>query len=792
MNAPAAPVVKDLVLIGGGHTHVAVLKRFGMRPVPGVRITVIARDVHTPYSGMLPGFVAGHYTFDEVHIDLARLARFAGARLYHQPAVGLDLDRREVHCEERPPVPYDVLSINVGSTPAFHGVPGAADAVIPVKPISRFVERWKRLRARVLSADAPVRIGVVGAGAGGVELLLAVQYALRRALGADRRALFPEMHLFGADGTILPTRGRGVRRRLERVLRARGVRLHLGRPVTAVREGAVVLGEGAAARDGAVVPGEGAAAREGAVVPGEGAAARDGAVVRDEGAAVALDEILWVTQAGAPPWPRAAGLAVDGAGFIEVDDTLRSTSHADVFAAGDVAAVAGHPREKAGVFAVRQGPPLARNLRRVLLGRPPRPFRPQRRFLILVSTGDRYAVGGRGRWSSEGALVWRWKDRIDRRFMAKYADLPEMPAAAGPAVAAGLAAPDDLKAISTAAMRCGGCGSKVGATPLDRVLARLAPVRRDDVLVGLDAPDDAAVVRVPPGKALVRTVDAFRAIVDDPFVFGQITANHCLGDIFAMGAEAQTALAVATVPFGLDRKVEDTLVQLLAGAVGVLNEAGAALVGGHTSEGAELALGLSLTGLVDADAVLRKGGLRPGDRLVLTKGLGTGTLFAAEMRMKAKGRWIDGAISAMRQSSRLAAAALRRHGATACTDVTGFGLLGHLVEMTRASGVDARLDLASIPALDGALETARAGLLSSLHPHNVRLRRAVDDPGAHAGDPRYRLLYDPQTAGGLLAGVPADRAEACVAELIVQGYPQAAVVGAVEPRADHGPPVRLT
>ena len=347
---------------------------------------------------MLPGFVAGHYTFDEVHIDLARLARFAGARLYHQPAVGLDLDRREVRCEERPPVPYDVLSINVGSTPAFHGVPGAAEVVVPVKPISRFVERWRRLRARVLSAEAPVRIGVVGAGAGGVEL--PARGAVRPAAGVGRgpARTVPRDAPVRADETILPTRGRGLRRRLERVLRARGVRLHLGRPVTAVRDGGVVLGDGAAARDGAAAL-------------GDGAAARDGAAVLGGGAAVPLDEILWVTQAGAPPWPRAAGLAVDGGGFIKVDDTLRSTSHPDVFAAGDVAAVVGHPREKAGVFAVRQGPPLARNLRRVLLGRPPRPFRPQRRFLILVSTGDRYAVGGRGRWSCEGALVWRWKDR---------------------------------------------------------------------------------------------------------------------------------------------------------------------------------------------------------------------------------------------------------------------------------------------------------------------------------------------------------------------------------------------
>ena len=749
MKESSVPVVKDLVLIGGGHTHVAVLKRFGMHPVAGVRLTLITRDVHTPYSGMLPGLVAGHYDFDDAHIDLAPLSRFAGARLYHQAVVGLDLDRRQVICDGRPPVPYDLLSINIGSTPSLRTVPGAAGVVVPVKPIGSFVARWERFRARVAAARGGVRVGVVGVGAGGVELTLAVQFALHGMLEEiGRSAETLEFHLFGAGATILPTHNRGMRRRLERVLRERGVRVHLGQAVTAVSEGQITCADGTT---------------------------------------VALDEILWVTQASAAPWLREAGLDVDEGGFVRVDDTLRSISHAGVFAAGDVAAVVNHPREKAGVFAVRQGPPLAANLRRVLLGRPPRLFRPQRRFLTLVSTGGRHAVGSRGPWSFEGAVVWRWKDWIDRRFMAKYRDLPAMAAGSPPAVDPGLASSEVLREISTAAMRCGGCGSKVGATPLDRVLEQLQPVQRDDVLVGLDAPDDAAVVTVPPGKALVRTVDAFRAIVNDPFVFGQITANHCLGDIFAMGADAQTALAIATVPFGLDTKVEDTLVQLLSGAVTVLNDAGAALVGGHTSEGAELALGLSLTGLVDPAAVLRKTGLRPGDRLVLTKGVGTGTLFAAEMRMRAKGRWIVGAIASMRQSSRAAAAVLRGHGATACTDVTGFGLLGHLVEMTKASGVDVRLALASVPVLDGALETSAEGLLSSLHPHNVRLRRAVADVERAALGPRYPLLYDPQTAGGLLAGVPGDRADACVDDLRAQGYAQAAVIGTVEPRGDDAP-----
>ena len=200
MTDSPIPVVKDLVLVGGGHAHIAVLKRFGMRPISGLRVTLLTRDVHTPYSGMLPGLVAGHYGFDDVHIDLTRLCRFAGARFYHQPVVGLDLTRNQVICDDRPPVPYDLLSINIGSTPSFRDVPGAAQAVVPVKPISAFIERWARLRARIAAASGPVRVGVVGAGAGGVELLLAAQFALREMLFAlGRPDHLPEFHLFGAS-----------------------------------------------------------------------------------------------------------------------------------------------------------------------------------------------------------------------------------------------------------------------------------------------------------------------------------------------------------------------------------------------------------------------------------------------------------------------------------------------------------------------------------------------------------------------------------------------------------------
>ena len=306
-------------------------------------------------------------------------------------------------------------------------------------------------------------------------------------------------------------------------------------------------------------------------------------------------------------------------------------------------------------------------------------------------------------------------------------------------------------------MRCAGCGSKVGATLLDRVLSRLTPFRSDDVLTGLDAPDDASVERIPPGLVAVRTVDAFRALVDDPYLFGQITANHCLGDIYAMGAEPRTALAIVTVPLGPEDKMEALLRDLLGGMVKALNEAETALVGGHTTEGDDVALGLALSGVVDPAHVLRKSGMQPGNRLILTAPLGTGTLFAAHMRLKARGRWIDGAVRSMLQSSRPAAECLRAHGATACTDVTGFGLLGHLVEMARASNVDVRLSLPAVPLLAGARETIAQGLLSSLHPHNARLGSAVVN--ADCRRRRGDLPYPVRPADGRRpAGEPAGRA----------------------------------
>ena len=765
MQTSDQPILRDIVLIGGGHSHVGVLKSFGMKPIPGVRLTLICTDMHTPYSGMLPGYVAGHYDYDAVHIDLSRLAAFAGARLYRDEVVGIDRTNQKVICKSRPAVPYDQLSINIGSTPQLQGVPGAAEHVVAVKPIRNFNDRWLQLLERVKTHAGKTTIAVVGAGAGGVELLLAMQFRLRNELtqlGRNPDEL--TFHLLTSSDTILPTHNAGVRSRFDAVLAQRGVQVHCRAEVTQVdRKG------------------------------------NAGVLTTATGLEVQADEIMWVTRAGGAPWLKQTGLQLDAKGFIEVNDTLQTITDPLIFAAGDIASMVNFKLEKAGVFAVRQGKPLTDNLRRAVGGEALEAYRPQTTWLALISTGDKYAVASRGWLGFAGAWVWQWKDWIDQRFMRKFSEFPEMSAknassSSNNALSAvKLNSEESLQAISAIAMRCGGCGAKVGSSILQRALSNLHPVQRDDVLIGLKDPDDAAVVRVPPGMAMVHSVDFFRAFIDDPYIFGKVAANHALGDIWAMGAVAQTATAVCTVPPGMDAKVEDVLFQMMTGALEVLNDANCALVGGHTGEGKELALGFAVNGLIEdkPELILRKSGMQPGDVLILTKPIGTGTLFAAHARLAAKGRWIDAALQSMVISNRIGAQVLREYGSTACTDLTGFGLLGHLVEMTRPSGVDAEIQLSALPLLDGAQACVEAGITSSLQSANVRLRRALRNQEEFVKHPRYPLIFDPQTAGGLLASVPADRVDACIAALKAQGYPDTCKIGRILPQGDALEPITL-
>jgi len=372
--------------------------------------------------------------------------------------------------------------------------------------------------------------------------------------------------------------------------------------------------------------------------------------------------------------------------------------------------------------------------------------------------------------------------------MAGYTTaLPEMEAETEePSEIAKAAGKDALAVLAHASMRCGGCGAKVGATVLSNVMRKLkaqalVDAKDNGVLIGLDSPDDCAVVAADENRrATVHTVDFFRSFIRDPYLFGKIAANHALSDCHAMCAEAKTALAIAVVPFGVESKVEDTLYQMMSGAVEILKESNCSLVGGHTCEGSELALGFVVNGLVAPEQALRKGGMKAGDAVIITKGVGTGTVLAADMRGKVKGAWLPDTLRSMCQSNKEGAHILQRNGATSCTDVTGFGLLGHLVEMAQAAQARVKISLGDISTLDGAEECVKAGIFSSLQPANIRLKRAVENEEEALKHSKYPLLFDPQTAGGLLATVPAAEAEKCIVALQVAGYHKARVIGSVD------------
>jgi len=367
--------MRDLVLIGGGHAHVHVLKAFGERPPADARLTLVGRDPKTPYSGMIPGFVAGHYSFDDCHIDLVQLCARSGVRFVQAEATGIDRANRRVLLKDQPALAYDILSVDVGSAPAIGGIPGADQWAIPVKPIAELGRRWLAFCERMAAWLGPLNVLVIGGGAGGVELALAIDHRLR----AIAPAAEVQVTLATKD-EILAGQAEAARRRLREILRRRGIRLLEHAAAQRIERGAVELA----------------------------------------GGWHQADAVFVVTEASAAPWFADTGLPLDERGFLAVDDTLRSTGDERIFAAGDCATVLKHRRPKAGVFAVRQGPPLADNLRRALAGEALQPFVPQERHLAIIGTGDGHAVATRGAWAIEGRWVWWWKDLVDRRWMRLY------------------------------------------------------------------------------------------------------------------------------------------------------------------------------------------------------------------------------------------------------------------------------------------------------------------------------------------------------------------------------------
>jgi selenide,water dikinase len=719
---PTLPLSRDLVLIGGGHTHALFLRMWGMTPLPGVRVTLISPEPVAAYSGMLPGHIAGHYPLEALEIDLVRLTRFAGARFVVGAVSGIDRAERRVQVRGHPDIFYDMVSLDIGIHTGMPDLPGFARHATAAKPLDSFAAAWSAWCNGLQQNGAPAEICVLGAGLAGVELALAMTHRIT-GLGA-----VPTVAMLDT-GEALSGVASGTRQRLLGALQNAGIALHS--TVTPVEVTAL-------------------------------------AVRLADGRSIPSRFTLGVAGARAHGWLDGLGLETHD-GYIVVDPQLRSVTDQRIMACGDCAHLGFAPRPKAGVFAVRAAPVLFHNVRAAFSGGRMRPFRPQKDYLKLVSLGGKTALADRSGLTCSSPWLWRWKDRIDRRFMERFTDLPRMASPKLPTPRA-----EGVSEVLGDKPLCGGCGAKVAGSALKTALARLPAPARNDVLT---VPGDDAAILSIGGQRQVMTTDHLRAFTEDPAMLARICAVHALGDIWAMGAQPQAALASITLPRMREEMQAATLREILDVASEVFRAEGADLVGGHTSIGAELTIGFTLTGLA-AETPVTLAGAQAGDALLLTKPIGSGTLLAGEMQGKARGKDVMAALRSMARPQGAAAGILA--GAHAMTDVTGFGLAGHLMGICDASGTGALLSMADIPVYSGAVDLAADGVRSTIWAAN----RAVAARMVLPDTPRAALLFDPQTAGGLLAAVAPDQAERLMDELRQTGL-AAARIGEIT----EGPPV---
>lgn len=643
---------RQIVLLGAGTAHLPILKKWSMDPIPETELILVNETSCVLYSGMVPGMIAGMYQEDELKIDLVRFCARYGIEFIKAEVEKIDTESKTIHLKDRSPLSFGLLSINLGSQPQKAFETGIK--TLPLKPFAKLQEALKDLDQ---SGGTAKKIAVIGAGAGGCEIALALK----------KRYPLAGVEIYSKSPAVIHNYTKKNQAAMLQALEKAGIHVSFNPFLPSY--------------------------------------------------STHLDKVVWTTDAIPVESLRLSTFPKDERGFIRVGETLEVEAHPGIFAVGDSASF---PRSiaKSGVYAVREAETLWRNLKAFVAKEKLVPYRPQPRFLSLLNTADGEALFNYGSISTKSKWALKLKDRIDKKWIQKFEVR---------------ALPSEIKMV------CGGCGSKVPSQVLRRVFDRLGI---KDV-VGEDAAISPEVV---PNQIQLQTVDLLKCFTSDLFVFGEIAAVHALNDLYAMNAKAQSALAVLTLPESSEAVTEQKLYDLLSGALKVFKREGVALIGGHTTTATDFTLGFSVSGSARPEAVFRKDGLKAGDVLFLTKPLGSGALLAALMRGECRAEWYDALIASMKTSNRAATQVFSEFGVKAATDVTGFGLYGHLWEMLDKSGVSAELS-ARLPTFSGVDQVFQTGIFATIHDQN---RAAFEK---YISGNLSQIGYDPQTAGGVLAGV---------------------------------------
>ena len=699
---------RDIVLIGAGHTNMHIVRMWKMAPIPDARLTLISPFSRATYSGMLPGTLAGLYKPEEMEIDLFRFAAPMGIRVIIDEVVSLDPDRRRVKFTTRPEIRFDVATVGIGSVPAGADQWSDSAAFLPIKPMATFCNRLEARLQQLQKSDTekgrrtPLKAVVAGGGAAGVEVTLCLEARLRS------QNLNVQTTLVDSGESVLRVYLPGTIRKVTDHFAARQIEVCSNVRVKNVTDAAVEL---------------------------------------SNGQPLEADIVVWATGATPPPLIGNIPLAKCDDGFLAIRNTLQTTDDKPVFAAGDSATLVNSPVSKSGVYAVREGPVLWENLKRFLSGQPLTAYAPQPGFLSLLADGqggsflDYKGVSAHGRWA------WHLKNHIDRKFMhmyQKYESMDGMP----------VHKTDSGNSVNLRpAMRCRGCGGKAGAGVLRAALERIGDEHPDRQHNAVKHPEDAAMLD-PKSPAEMITIDFFQGFPDDPWLVGRVAALNSLSDVWATGGKPTQALAMVQLQEGDPRQQTELLYQVLSGCLFEFDKCGVELLGGHTTEASELTVGFTAMGTLDGKPALLKSAAKPGDSLIITKAVGTGTLLAGISQARTRGEWVDSLLASMIKSNEAASIVARNAQANAVTDVTGFGLAGHLLEILDASELNAEVRLSNLPLLPGAKQLLQEGLESTLAPANRET--AIRTKCAHEStinSPEFAALFDPQTSGGLLLSI---------------------------------------
>ena len=720
-----APTSHDLVLIGGGHSQITVLKKFGMKPIPGLRITLINKDFISSYSGMLPGYIAETYDRSQTEIDLLNLCKFSNSRLVIDKVIGLDLDEKLVILENRAPIIFDTLSINSGGEPNLGYIKGANEFSIPIKPISKLVKIIDGIKEKIKKLNG-ISISVVGGGAGGIELAL----ALTQYLKTKQNIKEIEVNLISKGQYLAKAKNKISQNTILSFLKNNNINVILNEEV-------IEFGQNF--------------------------------IKTSKGTIINSKFNFLVTPISAPKWMSETGLSLDNSGFIRVNKFLQ-TSNENIFASGDVSSFENKNLPKAGVYAVRQGPILFKNLRAKILNYSLTSFKPQSSFLSLIGNGKDEAIFSWKGISFKSKFAWMLKRYIDESFMKKYNHLNLMKMESIQPHPK-LISKENKGDPALEKIRCLGCGAKSPWISLNNGINSIKENlhSKSNKLNNVTITSDASIIDVPSGNNLVQSVDLISAIVNDPYTLSRIAAIHAISDVLSASATPMNAEAIFILPPGLQKIQSRLISELLNGATYEFNSHNIKLNGGHTSEGEELQVGFCISGIRPKSFKSKEP--KVGDKLILTKPLGTGVILAANMRLKINPIEYKNTIETMLNSNLNAANIIRNENISAITDVTGFGLARHTLNLTKPFG--ANLSIKDIPVLSGALEHLSNNINSSLAFSN---KKAINFTSKISK--QDHIIFDPQTSGGLLVSVNKVKANQ-VLEKLKKSNHHASIIGEV-------------